>query len=151
MLLYHYLYVNIYLYVRVRSLFLCTTSSVRRLYYTAYIYTSHTRRLYTYILSKFFRSWRCLWSGGAGPEGNRDLTRRGHLTDQPGPKRIEPTVGPERTKGAATLTNRGLVGQNIRADLGRADYHGIVASHRWVTIQDGPADQPGPDDQRAAT
>ena len=29
MLLYHYLYVNILPYIRLRSLFLCTTSSVR--------------------------------------------------------------------------------------------------------------------------
>ena len=82
MLLYHYLYVNILPYIRVRSLFLCrpTTSSVRRLYYTAYIYTSHTR-FYTFILSKFFRLWRCLGSDGAGPGGNRGTAR----PDQKGP------------------------------------------------------------------
>ena len=75
MLLYHYLYENILPYIRLRSLFLCTTSSVRRLYYTAHIYTSHTRRLYTDILSKFFVSWRWLGSDSAGSGGNRGTAK----------------------------------------------------------------------------
>ena len=81
MLLYHYFYVNILPYIRLRSLFLCTTSSVRRLYYSARIHTSHARRLFVYILSKFFGSWRWLGSNGAGPAGNRGTAR----PDQKGP------------------------------------------------------------------
>ena len=81
MLLYHYLYVNILPYIRVRSLVLCTTSSVRRLYYLAQIHTSHARRLFVYILSKFFVTRRDGLGLTAldqeGTEGPRDRTRRG--------------------------------------------------------------------------